>query len=142
MFKIMMKYISYLSIGTLFGIIMTKSQAISWYRIYEMFRFDSFHMYGIIGSAVILGIIGVALIKKYKLKTMEGTPITFAPKNMSIPRYLIGGTIFGLGWAMSGACPGPIYTLIGNGYGVILVVLASALVGTLTYGILRNRLPH
>ncbi|MEX2591697.1 MAG: DUF6691 family protein [Anditalea sp.] len=137
-----MKYISYLSIGTFFGIIMTKSQAISWYRIYEMFRFDSFHMYGIIGSAVILGIISVALIKIYKVKTTEGTPITFSPKNLSIPRYLIGGTIFGLGWAMAGACPGPIYTLIGNGYGVILVVLASALLGTLTYGILRNRLPH
>lgn len=138
----MMKYISYLSIGTLFGIIMTKSQAISWYRIYEMFRFDSFHMYGIIGSAVTLGIISVALIKKYKVKTTEGTPVTFSPKNMSIPRYLIGGTIFGLGWAMAGACPGPVYTLIGNGYSVILVVLASALLGTLTYGILRNRLPH
>lgn len=137
-----MKYISYLSIGTLFGIIMTKSQAISWYRIYEMFRFDSFHMYGIIGSAVFLGIISVALIKKYKVKSTEGTPITFSPKNMSIPRYLIGGTIFGLGWAMAGACPGPIYTLIGNGYGVILVVLLSALLGTLTYGMLRKRLPH
>jgi len=138
----MIKYISYLSIGTLFGIIMTKSQAISWYRIYEMFRFDSFHMYGIIGSAVTLGIISVALIKKYKVKTTEGTPVTFSPKNMSIPRYLIGGTIFGLGWAMAGACPGPIYTLIGNGYSVIMVVLASALLGTLTYGILRSRLPH
>jgi uncharacterized membrane protein YedE/YeeE len=138
----MMKYISYLSIGALFGIVMTKSQAISWYRIYEMFRFDSFHMYGIIGSAVVLGIIGIALIKKYKVKTTEGIPITFSPKNMSIPRYLIGGTIFGLGWAMTGACPGPIYTLIGNGYGVILVVLASALMGTLAYGILRKRLPH
>lgn len=137
-----MKYISYLSIGTLFGIIMTKSQAISWYRIYEMFRFDSFHMYGIIGSAVTLGIITVALIKKYRLKSTEGTPITFSPKNMSIPRYLIGGTIFGLGWAMAGACPGPIYTLIGNGYSVIFVVLASALLGTLTYGLLRSRLPH
>lgn len=138
----MMKIISYLSIGTLFGIIMTKSQAISWYRIYEMFRFDSFHMYGIIGSAVTLGIISVALIKKYKIKTTEGTPITFSPKHMSIPRYLIGGTVFGLGWAMAGACPGPIYTLLGNGYGVILVVLFSAILGTVSYGILRKRLPH
>ena len=138
----MMKHISYLSIGTLFGIIMTKSQAISWYRIYEMFHFDSFHMYGIIGSAVTLGIITVALIKKYGVKSTEGIPITFSPKNMSIPRYLIGGTVFGLGWAMAGACPGPIYTLIGNGYSVIFVVLVSALLGTLTYGLLRNRLPH
>ncbi|AKD04324.1 DUF6691 domain-containing protein [Pontibacter korlensis] len=137
-----MKFLTYLSIGTLFGIIMTKSQAISWYRIYEMFRFDAFHMYGIIGSAVILGIISVALIKKYKFKSTEGTPITFSPKNMSIPRYLFGGTIFGLGWAMTGACPGPIYTLIGNGYSVILVVLFSAILGTMAYGILRKRLPH
>lgn len=137
-----MKFITYLSIGTLFGIIMTKSQAISWYRIYEMFRFDAFHMYGIIGSAVVLGIVSVALIRKYKLNSTEGTPISFTPKHMSIPRYLLGGTIFGLGWAMTGACPGPIYTLIGTGYSVILVVLLSAILGTLTYGILRNRLPH
>ncbi|WP_017733980.1 YeeE/YedE family protein [Nafulsella turpanensis] len=138
----MKKYISYLSIGVLFGIIMTKSQAISWYRIYEMFRFDAFHMYGIIGSAVVLGVISVALIKKFSVKSTEGTPITFTTKNMSIPRYLIGGTIFGLGWAMAGACPGPIYTLLGNGYSVILVVLASALLGTFTYGLLRSKLPH
>ncbi|GAB3534968.1 YeeE/YedE thiosulfate transporter family protein [Pontibacter brevis] len=137
-----MKFLTYLSIGTLFGIIMTKSQAISWYRIYEMFRFDSFHMYGIIGSAVILGMLSVALIKKYKLRSTTGDPITFSPKNMSIPRYLFGGTIFGLGWAMTGACPGPIYTLIGNGYSVILVVLFSAILGTMAYGILRKRLPH
>jgi uncharacterized membrane protein YedE/YeeE len=138
----MMKYLSYLSIGVFFGIIMTKSQAISWYRIYEMFRFDSFHMYGIIGSAVAVGVIGVALIKQLKLKSTEGTPVTFKPKNMSIARYLIGGTIFGLGWAMTGACPGPIYTLLGTGYGVFLVVLFSAILGTLTYGMLRKRLPH
>lgn len=137
-----MKYLVYLSIGTLFGIIMTKSQAISWYRIYEMFRFDSFHMYGIIGSAVLLGIISVALIKKYNLKSTEGAPVAFTPKNMSIPRYLIGGTIFGLGWAMTGACPGPVYTLLGTGYTAFLVVLLSAVLGTFTYGVLRKRLPH
>ncbi len=137
-----MRYIRFGLIGIFFGIVMTKSQAISWYRIYEMFRFDAFHMYGIIGSAVLLGVIGVALIKKYKLKSTNGTAITFLPKAMSIPRYLIGGTIFGLGWAMTGACPGPMYTLIGGGFGVILVVLASALLGTLAYGMLRKRLPH
>lgn len=137
-----MRYLRFLLIGIFFGIVMTKSQVISWYRIYEMFRFDSFHMYGIIGSAVVLGVIGVALIKKYKLNSTEGTPITFTPKNMSIPRYLIGGIIFGLGWAMTGACPGPIYTLIGNGFGVFLVVLFSAVLGTLTYGVLRAKLPH
>ncbi|AHM62365.1 YeeE/YedE domain-containing protein [Flammeovirgaceae bacterium 311] len=137
-----MRYIRFGLIGIFFGIVMTKSQAISWYRIYEMFRFDAFHMYGIIGSAVLLGVIGVALIKKYKLKSTDGTPITFTPKKMSIPRYLIGGTLFGLGWAMTGACPGPMYTLIGGGFSVILVVLASALLGTFTYGLLRKKLPH
>lgn len=137
-----MKYIKFLVIGIFFGIVMTKSQAISWYRIYEMFHFDAFHMYGIIGSAVVLGIIGVALIKKYRLTSTEGTAITFTPKAMSIPRYLIGGTIFGMGWAMTGACPGPMYTLIGNGFTVILVVLFSAVVGTFVYGVIRKRLPH
>ncbi|MCC9169003.1 DUF6691 family protein [Pontibacter harenae] len=137
-----MKYLTYLSIGTLFGIIMTKSQAISWYRIYEMFRFDSFHMYGIIGSAVTLGVISVYLIKKFKLRTSAGDPIAFTPKNKSIPRYLYGGIIFGLGWALTGACPGPMYTLIGGGFSVILVVLFSAILGTLAYGMLRKRLPH
>lgn len=137
-----MKFISYLSIGTLFGIIMTKSQAVSWYRIYEMFHFDAFHMYGIIGSAVTLGVITVVLIKKFKMKSTEGTPIIIRSKKKGFPRYLIGGIIFGLGWAMAGACPGPIYTLIGYGYSVIFVVLASALLGTLTYGLLRKRLPH
>lgn len=137
-----MRYFRFLFIGIFFGIVMTKSQVISWYRIYEMFRFDSFHMYGIIGSAVVLGIIGVALIKKYKLKTIEGSPVTFTPKSMGTPRYLIGGTIFGLGWAMTGACPGPIYALIGNGFTVFLVVLFSAILGTFTYGVLRKWLPH
>lgn len=137
-----MRYIRFLFIGIFFGIIMTKSQAISWYRIYEMFRFDAFHMYGIIGSAVLLGVAGVALIKKYKLKSTEGTPIVFSPKEMSIPKYLIGGIIFGLGWAMTGACPGPMYTLIGNGFSVILVVLFSAILGTFAYGVVRKWLPH
>ena len=137
-----MKYIRFLLVGVFFGIVLTKSQVISWYRIYEMFRFDAFHMYGIIGSAVVLGMIGVALIKKYRLKSTEGTPINFTPKEMSIPRYLFGGTIFGLGWAMTGACPGPMYTLIGNGFGVILVVLVSAILGTFAYGVVRKKLPH
>jgi uncharacterized protein len=137
-----MRYIRFLLIGIFFGIVMTKAQVISWYRIYEMFRFDSFHMYGIIGSAVILGVAGVALIKRYSLKSTEGTPIIFSPKDMSIPRYLIGGSIFGLGWAMTGACPGPMYTLIGNGFGVILVILFSAILGTLAYGLVRDKLPH
>lgn len=137
-----MKYLKFLLVGIFFGILMTKSQVISWYRVYEMFQFDSFHIYGVIGSAVFVGTIGIALIKRYKLNSSEGMRIMFNPKVMSIPRYLIGGFIFGLGWAMTVACPGPIYTLIGNGFGVILVVFFSALLGTFTYGILKGKLPH
>ena len=101
-----MKYIKYLFIGILFGIVMTKSEAISWYRMQEMFRFQAFHMYGIIGSAVGLGVCIIAFIKKTQMKTVKGSPITFGDKQFSIPRYLFGGSIFGLGWALSGACPG------------------------------------
>lgn len=138
----MLKFIKYLLLGTLFGIIMTKSEAVSWYRIQEMFLFKSFHMYGIIGVAVVLGTLQVALIKHFKMKDSTGTPITFSPKNKSIPRYLFGGIIFGLGWAMTGACPGPMYTLLGHGFAVIGIVIISALLGTLTYGALRSKLPH
>lgn len=137
-----MNFIKYLTIGTLFGIVMSKSEAISWYRIQEMFLFDNFHMYGIIGTAVVLGVVMVALIKRYKLKDIDGKPIQFAPKQFSIPRYLIGGIIFGLGWAMTGACPGPMYTLLGHGYWAILIVIAAALLGTFVYGLLQKRLPH
>ncbi len=137
-----MKYLKFLILGVIFGIVLSKSEVISWYRIYEMFKFDSFHMYGIIGSAIILGIVFIQVIKSRHLKSIEGTEITFAPKNMSVARYLIGGTIFGLGWAMTGACPGPMFALLGHGIGVFLVVIASALVGTLTYGMIRDKLPH
>ena len=137
-----MKNIKYLIIGILFGIIMTKSEAISWYRIQEMFRFQSFHMYGIIGSALIVGVIIVQLIKRYKLESLEGAQIQFSEKNMSVARYLYGGIIFGLGWALSGACPGPMFTLLGNGYSVFLVVIGSAILGTYTYGLFREKLPH
>jgi uncharacterized membrane protein YedE/YeeE len=138
----MKNFIKYLLIGTLFGIVMSKSEAISWYRIQEMFLFDSFHMYGIIGTAVVLGVIMVALIKRYKLKDLSGNPIVFQPKHFSIPRYLIGGTLFGVGWAMTGACPGPMYTLLGHGYWAILLVIAAAFLGTFVYGLLKARLPH
>lgn len=137
-----MKYIKYLAIGILFGIIMTKSEAISWYRIQEMFRFQAFHMYGIIGSALAVGVTLVQLIKRYRLKSLEGALIEFKDKNFSIPRYLLGGIVFGLGWALSGACPGPMFTLVGNGFSVILVMIASAILGTYTYGLLRDKLPH
>jgi uncharacterized protein len=137
-----MKYIKFLLIGVVFGIVMFKSEAASWFRIYEMFRFQSFHMYGIIGSALALGVLGVYLIKKYRLKALDGEPIKFVPKDKSFSRYMYGGVIFGLGWALAGSCPGPIYTLIGAGYISIIVVLVGALGGTFLYGLLRKKLPH
>jgi len=137
-----MKLIKFLFAGILMGIIMTKSEVISWYRIYEMFRFESFHMYGIIGSSVIIGAIGIYLIKKLKLKDIGGNDIEFKAKNKSVIRYLIGGTLFGLGWAMSGACPGPMFILFGYGVYSIGIVILSAIVGTFIYGLLRSKLPH
>jgi len=137
-----MKHLRFLVLGILFGIVMTKSEAISWYRIQEMFRFDSFHMYGIIGSALITGIIVIQVIKRKQMNTISGDKIIINDKNLSIPRYLLGGIIFGLGWALSGACPGPMFTLLGGGYSVVLVLIISAIFGTYTYGLLRDKLPH
>ncbi len=137
-----MKFIKFLVVGILFGIVMAKSEAISWYRIQEMFRFQAFHMYGIIGTAVVLGIIGVALIKKFKLRDTGGNTIKFYPKNKSIARYLVGGIIFGLGWALSGACPGPMVVNIGYGFLSMGIVFFFAIVGTYLYGLLRDKLPH
>ncbi|MFN2261275.1 MAG: DUF6691 family protein [Psychroflexus sp.] len=137
-----MKTILYLIIGTFFGIIMYKSEAASWFRIYEMFEFGSFHMYGIIGSALAIGIIGIQIIKRKKMKALSGSDMELKPKAMSIPRYLFGGILFGLGWALAGACPGPMYVLAGAGYGSILVVIFGALLGTFVYGLLKNKLPH
>ena len=137
-----MKHLKFVLAGILFGIIMFKSEAASWYRIQEMFRFQSFHMYGIIGLAVAVGIPMTYIIKKRQIKDITGAPIVFKDKAWSIPRYLIGGTIFGLGWALSGACPGPIVVNIGAGFLGYLVVLAFAVLGTFTYGAIRNKLPH
>lgn len=137
-----MKYFKYLILGVLFGITLTKAEVVSWYRIYEMFKFQSFHMYGVIGTAVVLGIIITQVIKRSKMKSMSGDPIVFNPKKWSIPRYLFGGTIFGLGWAMTGACPGPMFILLGNGVFVIIIAIASGLLGTYVYGLLRDKLPH
>jgi len=137
-----MKYIKFVLAGILFGIVMTKAEIISWFRIYEMFRFQSFHMYGIIGSAILLGMIGTWLIKTLNIKDISGSPIVFQDKNKSIARYLLGGIIFGLGWALSGACPGPMFILVGYGYLPILIVIGGALMGTFVYGLIRNRLPH
>lgn len=137
-----MQYLKFIAIGILFGVVMVKAEIISWYRIFEMFRFESFHMYGIIGSAVMLGAIGTYLIKSKNAKSLDGNPIVFTPKDKSIVRYLVGGTIFGLGWALVGACPGPMFVLLGAGYLPILIVLAGALAGTFLYGLLRSKLPH
>lgn len=137
-----MKFIKFLLTGVLFGIVMTKSEAISWFRIQEMFRFESFHMYGIIGTAVILGAIVLFLLKKMNLKTIEGEALALKDKAFSIPRYLFGGIIFGLGWAMTGACPGPMFTLLGHGAWAILLVIGSSILGTYIYGVVRHKLPH
>lgn len=138
----MMKSVKYILAGILFGIIMSKSEAISWYRIQEMFRFQSFHMFGIIGTALITGIIAVWVMKKMKTHDVEGKPILFTDKEKSWRRYLFGGIIFGLGWALTGACPGPVFVLLGQGYLVMIVVIIGSLLGTFVYGLLKNRLPH
>ncbi|MEO1258942.1 MAG: DUF6691 family protein [Bacteroidota bacterium] len=137
-----MKYLKFILLGVLFGIALAKAEIISWYRIYEMFQFDAFHMYGVIGSAVVLGVIIVQIIKRSEMKDLNGEQITFNDKNRSIARYLIGGTFFGLGWALVGACPGPMFILLGYGYLPILVVIAGAILGTYVYGLLRPKLPH
>jgi uncharacterized protein len=137
-----MKFIKFLLLGIVFGVVMAKSEAISWFRIQEMFRFQAFHMYGIIGTAVVLGGTGVALIKKFKMQDFHGEPIVFAPKDRSIIRYLLGGAIFGLGWALTGACPGPIVVNIGYGFLSMAIVFFFAVAGTFLYGVFRNRLPH
>ncbi|MGB5371130.1 MAG: DUF6691 family protein [Flavobacteriaceae bacterium] len=137
-----MKYLKFLLVGIFFGIVLVKSEAVSWYRIYEMFKFQSFHMYGIIGSAVVLGALLVWFLKKSKIRSIEGEPIHFIPKDRGFVRYLLGGSIFGLGWALAGACPGPMYILLGTGVFSMLIVIAAAVLGTFTYGVLKDKLPH
>ncbi|MFM7177207.1 MAG: DUF6691 family protein [Bacteroidota bacterium] len=137
-----MKYVKFIIAGIVFGIIMAKSEAFSWFRIQEMFRFQSFHMYGIIGTAVSLGMLGVFLIKKFRINDFNGNPIYFAPKEKSFMRYIGGGTIFGLGWGLSGACPGPMVVNIGYGYLSLIVVFLFAIIGTYFYGIIKDKLPH
>jgi uncharacterized protein len=137
-----MKFFRYLFIGIVFGITLTKAEVISWYRIFEMFKFQSFHMYGVIGSSVVLGIIFIQLIKRFSIKSIDGKAIDFTDKEPGYTRYLIGGSMFGIGWAMTGACPGPLFILLGNGIGVIGIVILSALAGTYVYGLVKNKLPH
>lgn len=131
----------YLVVGVLFGIVFVKSEVVSWFRIQEMFRLQSFHMYGIIGSAIVVGMASIWLIKKFNIKTIYGETIEFHPKTFN-KGQIYGGLLFGLGWAVTGACPGPIFAQIGTGATVIVVTLLSAIAGTWVYGLLRDRLPH
>ena len=135
--------IAYFLLGGAFGALLMEAEVISWFRIQEMFRFDAFHMYGIIGSAVVVAGVSLLVIKKFQLRTREGAPLGLPPKAVgSGVRYIAGGTIFGLGWALTGACPGPLAALVGGGVPVMIVALASALAGTWVYGLLRPHLPH
>ena len=137
-----MKAIKYLLVGFVFGIVLTKSEAVSWYRIYEMFQFQSFHMYGIIMVAIGTGIIGLQIIKRNQLKDIKGQPIVIQDKESGSFRYWIGGILFGLGWALVGSCPGPIFILLGAGFAPMILVLLGALLGTFLYGVLKDKLPE
>ena len=136
-----MKNLKYLSLGFLFGFILIKAEVISWFRIQEMFRFQSIHMYGVLCSAIAVGVTSALIIKKFKIKTFSGEEIKIASKEFN-KGNVFGGLLFGLGWAMTGACPGPIYALLGSGVTVFAVVLLSAVCGTYVYGVLRDKLPH
>jgi len=136
-----MKYIKFLIVGIVFGIILSKSEVVSWYRIYEMFKFQSFHMYGVIGSAVVIGVVLMQLFKKGIIKDYQGNQIQIKPKKKGFIRTFVGGSIFGLGWALVGACPGPIFVLIGHGAVSILIVLLAATLGAFIYGLLAKKLP-
>lgn len=133
--------LQYAAVGLIFGVVFVKAEIVSWFRIQEMFRLESFHMYGVIGTAVMVGALSVFLIKKFRVKTIHGDDIIFPPKTFS-KGQIIGGLIFGFGWAMTGACPGPLFAQIGTGALVIGVTLLSAIAGTWVYGYFRERLPH
>jgi uncharacterized membrane protein YedE/YeeE len=138
----MKNILKYLLVGFIFGIVLTKSEAVSWYRIYEMFQFQSFHMYGIISVAILTGVIGIQIIKRNNIKDIEGESIEIPDKEKGSARYWIGGLFFGLGWALVGSCPGPIFILLGAGFWTVSIVLFGALLGTYLYGLLKNKLPH
>lgn len=137
-----MKYFKFLLVGIFFGIVLVKSEAVSWYRIYEMFRFQSFHMYGIIGTAIACGILFLQISKKGYIKSIKEAHLFVPKKENGFIRYILGGTIFGLGWALIGACPGPMYILLGTGVYSMLIVIAAAVLGTFIYGVLKDKLPH
>jgi uncharacterized membrane protein YedE/YeeE len=136
-----MKNTKFLIVGMLFGVILVKSEVISWFRIQEMFRLQAFHMYGIIGSAIVVGMISIQVIKRFQLKTIHGEQIVIPDKTFHWGN-VYGGLIFGLGWAITGACPGPLFAEIGSGFFVIIITLLSAIAGTWVYGLIREKLPH
>ena len=137
-----MKLFKFLIVGFVFGIVLTKAEAVSWYRIYEMFMFQSFHMYGIIMVAITTGVIGIQIIKRKKVKDFSGNPIEIVEKERGFTRYMLGGIFFGLGWGLVGCCPGPIFILLGTGAFSIAIVLFGALFGTFLYGVFKDKLPH
>ena len=137
-----MKKLYFFAVGIVFGIVMIKSEAASWFRIFEMFYFQSFHMYGIIGSAIVTGVLGNLVIKKLKIKDFNNNRIQYNNKDNTIKRYIVGGSIFGLGWALVGACPGPMFVLFGAGFYSVLIIILSAVLGTFIYGLLKDKLPH
>jgi len=138
----LMRSLVYIALGIIFGITMYKAETASWFRIFEMFNFQSFHMYGFIGSALAIGLLGIQVIKKNEIKDIDDQKIVIQPKTKSILRYLIGGIFFGLGWALVGACPGPLFVLLGAGVYPILIAIFGALIGTFIYGKIRNKIPH
>lgn len=137
-----MRIVSFFIIGIVFGIILIKAEVVSWFRIHEMFRFESFHMYGVIGTAVAIGTLFMWAMKKFGIKNSDQKLVVYKPMKLSVKRHLIAGAIFGLGWGLAGACPGPMYALLGAGYGILLPIILSATLGALVYGAIRERLPH
>lgn len=137
-----MKNLAFFLIGIPFGIIMTKSEVISWFRITEMFRFEAFHMYGVIGVAVVVGMIAMYVLKSAKVKTWGGSEVTYTPMPLSIKRHLLAGSIFGIGWAITGACPGPMWVLLGNGFWIVLIYILGAFLGTWAYGAVASKMPQ
>ncbi|MFT5723400.1 MAG: putative membrane protein YedE/YeeE [Bacteroidia bacterium] len=138
----MKRYIYALLAGMAFSIAIVKGEAISWFRIQEMFWFENFHMYGLIGSAIIVGALSLFIIKKFKIKTIDGQDIKLEPKPFKPKANFIGGCLFGLGWAMTGSCPGPLYALLGYGHTIIIVSIIFAILGVFTYGVIKDKLPH
>lgn len=137
-----MRLIAIFLVGIFFGIVATKSEVISWFRIHEMFRFESFHMYGVIGTAIVVGALLMVVMKRLPIKTIYGKIASYKVKPMQVKRFLIGGSLFGLGWGLIGACPGPLFTMLGHGFWIFGIILISAIFGAFTYGSLRDQLPH